>query len=182
MIHDPVQILGPYAVKLHILVFDHRKDASFVHKPDTLHEGPAQDLALEIGFSVKAVVNDLRKIDSQPHKLSRDLHGLCRGAAETEHPGIVDDSGVKTFRQFLVKQILGKLSVEHLRRGTGSRLNHIFPGIAGVSHMMVHADACPRRLQIRPKFSQTLLVAAVQTDAQVKCLLLNIGLDLIIAV
>ena len=143
MIHDPVQVLGGDAVKVHILTFDHSKDALPVHKPDTLHKSPAQNLALEIGFLIKAVVNDLGEINARLHKLSGDLHGLCRSAAKTEHTRVVNDPRVETFRKFLIDQIIRKLAVEHLRRGTCPRLHHIFPCIAGVGHMMIHADAGP---------------------------------------
>ena len=52
------------------------EDAPSVKKGDALQKGPAQNLVLDVCFSVKAVVYDGSEVNSLSHQLSRYLHGV----------------------------------------------------------------------------------------------------------
>ena len=52
------------------------EDAPSVKKGDALQKGSAQNLVLDVCFSVKAVVYDGSEVNSLSHQLSRYLHGV----------------------------------------------------------------------------------------------------------
>ena len=168
LFHNAAQIVFVHAVKVHVFPADHGKNAPFVQKRDALQQGSAQNLALQIRLPVKAVVDDVAEGDPLCHEAAGRFHGPGRGIAVLEHAGVVYDAGVQALRRGFADAFLLKLIKQNFAGGTGRRLDDVFPGIAFIGHMMVHADAFRRLVQTGDKRPQPFPVAAVHADAQIR--------------
>ena len=76
LVNDAVHILAVNPVKLHLALADGAEDAPSVKKGDALQKSSAQNLVLDVCFSVKAVVYDGSEVNSLSHQLTRYLHGV----------------------------------------------------------------------------------------------------------
>ena len=167
LIHNAVQIRGFYAVKIHILFSYHAENTLSLQKQHTLQHSTSHDLILDIGFSIKALVNDAGKIDALCHHGSGHLHRPLRGIAVLEDIRIMKDPGIDTLCHISADLFLIQKIIKYLTGCAGIGLYKIRRSIPLICDVMIDADAGLCGIQIHHILSKTLAVSAVKTDAQI---------------
>ena len=79
LVHDAVQILGLHMIEFHGLALDDTHNAPSVHETDALHQRPSHDLRLYIGFLIKGLLHQPRKIEAVTDEPGPLLHSSRSG-------------------------------------------------------------------------------------------------------
>ena len=155
---NAVHIRAGRLIKAHGLPIQHADNAAPIQKTDALQKCSAEYLLLDIGFFIKNLADNRRKVKAELHQSSGNLHRPASGIGIHEHTGVRHHADVEISCNSLI-QIFFLHGVVHQLAGAARRRNNIIhvPG-AAVCSVMIDVDFLSRLHEQIQSISEALLL------------------------
>ena len=141
LVNNAVHILSIYPIKLHFRLTQSTENAFSVQKGNAFQKSTAQNLVLDIGLFIKAVIDNRAEVNPFCHQLSRDFHGTGAGTGVFKYSCIMDQACIQALGRSFINLFLIQLFKQNLAGRACIFRYQIYLAEASIGDMVIQTQA-----------------------------------------